>query len=372
MVAVTDLALVVIFGARWMIDWTTPGLYDTDSVIRYALSSVTFPGWGADEEWLLAPNIERFRAGILARIAVFMLAHLWVVDQFVRRAGAEGRWRAARTGAWALGPLVGALAGLATVAPAAFDMSVTAEVREVLRDVAVSSLEDGAYWGLFAGAVCAVTLTVALAGSEERDDPTVFGIGPDEPFTVRQVRGMLVSALWVAVPGFAAYSVLVFVLGGPLLASHLPRAGPSWAELLHYVRYVAGDPELTTMYSYAPVAAIPAYLYLLFLFLVLGAIAVLRAAPLRGLGVGWYAVTWALLGYVGCVATLRTVANILSDPADFGGRLGPIAAVLVREFVTELPHAAAYTALLGWVPAVAMVVAARIHRDSYPRAPGPS
>lgn len=362
-VAATDLALVAVIGSPWVLNWSTPGLYDMDGVLRYAVGSMTFPGWGAGDDWPLASTMDHLRAGVAARITVFLLAHLWVVDRFVAWAASDGRWRAARTGAWALGPPVGALAGLSTVAPAAFDLSITADRRDVLREVAIVSLVDGAYWGLFAGATCGVVMTVALAFSEEDEEAEVFGIEPDEPFTLRQVRAMLARAVRVAAPAFVVSGVLVLVLGGPLLAGDGQGPSPALARVLRYVHYVDRDAAgagVVTLYSYPPIAAVPLYFYFLAVFLLLGAPGIGPEGLLRGIGGAWQAVTWALLAYAGCVACLQTLLAVIVSPGSYGGRLGPIVMALGRNLVTELPNAAAYTALLGWIPALAMVAAARV------------
>lgn len=393
-VAATDMLLVALLASPWAVAWgtiTAAEVYTVhDYVVSPAVSPLILPVWEQepDNYRMLAIYMDRWRAGTTVRIVVFLLLHLWVVRQLIQRdpgdtgGTGDGAWRAARTGAWVLGPAVGALAGLATVIPAALDMSVTAEERSGLRAAGIVSLGEGAYGGLVAGAACAITLTAGRAAARVAArlaaQPGRVGdaAGADQTLTFGQVLG---HALRAAAAGVAAGGVLVAVFGGPLLAQPPPppTSGPqpSWAELVTHVHWwtdglpgsdlgaagAASASFATPLFLFAAAAtALAAYLWALLVLLTISAIATRPLPPLRRFLSGWHAVTGAVLVYTLITAWTQAVAVSPGDGV----------ATVVREaagtFLTDLHPAATYTAILGWIPALAMLAASLRRRSSRP------
>ncbi|MQA88177.1 MAG: hypothetical protein GEV03_27045 [Streptosporangiales bacterium] len=363
-VVATDVLLVAVVGSPWVTDWALAGQQDASRIGRYVVSELVFPGWGASDTgiaaWELAWLWDRWRAGTICRIVAFLLLHLWVARRVIRAAGPGLAWRAARLGAWVFGPVVGALAGLATVIPGAFDPSTTAEDRKALRDIAISSLEDGAYWGLAAGAVCWVAL--AVASQFVRRPPDSSGPDADED-EAEPVLGVI-PALLVPASGLVSAGAVAAVLGGPAVvrAGQPPQESmvAELAGLVSYFHWWVADPGVgVPALAYVPPFALAAYLAV-FVFLLRPDPHALAGLPAyRAFAKGWHATTWAAIVAAGYTGVLTMVVYAFSG-ADYPG--GSLYRAMVGGALTELPNGAVYTALLGWVPALAVLGTARLLR----------
>lgn len=380
-VAATDLLLAIVCGSPWVAKWVFSGRHQGDSLAKDAAQMFLFSAWGAGgADWELAQGSEHWRAGILLRILVFAVLHVWVVRQFARRTGPG--WKRERTAAWVFAPVAGALAGLAMVAPEAFDPSTTTEGRALIRLIAVESLGDGAYWGLFSGAVCWVVLTILSRFAHRRPKTVDDGDLPEPrligclPVFLAPVLAVIAAIIVVAVAGGSA----VFGRAGELSEDHYPTATGRLAAVLSHLRWQLPDGSNDEYAPYASLPLIALVIYLLTLFLLLMTSLgehgdqrspkqyppslpltnpdVLATSPgLAAFAKGWNAAIWAAIVSAVAVAEVKALIGVLTLP---GGQRGIV--IMVREFLFELPHTAAYTAVLGWVPAVAVLVSARLLR----------
>lgn len=370
-VAITDLLLVAIFGSPWVARWSLiqPGGY---SVAKQAVSALIFPGWGAGDTWQLAEESEHWRTGAILRILAFVLLHLLAVRWFARRAAAGDRsvWRGAGSGAWVLGPAVGALAGLATVTYGAFGVSTTVEGRQALRVLAIDSIRDGAYWGMFAGAVCWI----------------VLGFGHRAPVSEGTDRNPRLSGclpVFMA-PVFAllAAGAVAALAGGRAVVKSADAAdaggGQRLAALVSYLHWWTPGRSGSSIDARAPVVALAIYLLALSILVLTnfgefrGRSRRVRYPPvlpltnpdrlatapgLMAFAKGLNAATWAAIVAAFAAAEVETL-NVLLSPYPHRSGLSTFAEM----FSDEAPRAAAYAALLGWVPALAVLAAARLLR----------
>ncbi|TDD32210.1 hypothetical protein E1287_23580 [Actinomadura sp. KC06] len=391
-VAVTDLLLAVTFGNPWTAKWALTWHFEGGgSLAEQAAQVFLFSAWGAEENWELAQPSEHWRIGILLRLLAFLILHLWVVRWFARRAafGSRPSWVFERSAVWVFGPAVGALAGLAVVIPDAFDGSVTDEERGLLRLAAVYSVERGAYWGLFSGAICWIVLTIFSWFAYRRGEVVSPGAANgDRP--VPRLTGCLPVLLVPAFAMFAAAAV-AFVAGsaaideaGDSKESHYPTAHGRLAVLVSHLHWPTHnqDDGSTGLQATVPTVALTMYLVMVFGLLMtrlgeygdkkrpssaqyppalpLTSPDTVAASPgLIAFAKGWHAAIWAAILAAVATAEMNTLISIVTPVAP-GGERG--INILAREFVAELPGAAAYAALLGWVPAIAVLLAARLLR----------
>ena len=152
---------------------------------------------------------------------------------------------------------------------------------------------------------------------------------------------------------------MLLLLGGRWLAIGSFGAGPGGPpesrRLLGYV-YWALQPTGTSGYTpfdYVPVLVLPPYLLAALLVgATAGALTAARPGVPR-LAAAWWAMTVALGAYAFFGAVARTAALLQRPPDLFGGSWRRIAVQVVDDAVDDLPTLAAYTALVGWVPALA-------------------
>jgi hypothetical protein len=300
-----------------------------------------------------ALSYESWRPGVVVRVAVALALHAALAAWSARRA-APGRALAdTRLAVLAAGPLLGGLAGLTVVVPAALAFDTTVEDREVARGLALDSFRDGATWGLVAGLLAGLALTVAR--SRAAPDPSA---DTDTDGDADEEARRLLRAAVAAGPAAAGTALaLVLLLGSRTFAvGPYGPADPAEARrLLGYVHW-ALQPTGVTGYQpadYIPVFVLPPYLLaVLLLGALAGAVTVARPPALR-VAAGWWAVTVSLALYAGFGAVLRTIALLQRLPDALGGSWSRMAVTAVNDVVAALPALAAYTALVGWLPAVA-------------------
>ncbi|MFI0366666.1 hypothetical protein ACH35V_02235 [Actinomadura sp. 1N219] len=391
--AATDLVLAVTAGNPWMSQWVLSWQHEGGgSLAKEAAQVFLFSAWGAEENWELTQPSGHWRIGILLRILVFLILHLWVVRWFARRAAAAGSrpsWIFERSAAWVFAPAVGAVAGLALVIPDAFDGTVTDEERGLIRLVAVHSAERGAYWGLLSGAVCWIVLTIFSRFAYRRSEV----VSPDAANGDRPAPRLTGCLPVLLVPSFALIAAAAAAFAGGAAApddagraeeSNYPTAHGQLGMLVSHLHWPThnqddGDTGLHTM---APTVALTMYLVMLFGLLMtrLGEYSgnkrpssaqyppalpltspdTVAASPgLVAFAKGWHAAIWAAILAALAAAEMDTLISIVT-PVTSGGERG--INILAREFVEELPGTAAYAAVLGWVPAVAVLLAARVLR----------
>ncbi len=303
-------------------------------------------------------------AGVVVRVAVVLALHALLAARAARRAEPGLALSDTRLTVLAASPLAGALAGLTVVVPSAFT-GVTVEERELVRRLAVDSFLDGAAWGLVAGIVAALALTAtrrwAAAPDEPAPDDEEIEETDEDEEGARLLRGAGAAGLAAAGTAMA----LFLVLGNRALAIGPYGAGPAGPEqtrrLLGYVYWALRPTGGSAGYrpiDYVPVLAVPPYLVtVLALGAVAGAWTALRPPRMR-VAAAWWAVTVALAGYAAFGAVARTSALLQRPPDLFDGSWRRIAVQIVNDAVDDLPALAAYTALVGWLPALAAAAAA--------------
>jgi hypothetical protein len=390
-----DLVLLAVLAvpavARWVRDrrWAVPG----DGTLT--VPELSFAALDRPLE-VAALGYADWRAGVVVRVAVVLALHALLAAWVARRA-APGRALAdTRLAVLAASPLAGGLAGLTVVVPSAFT-GVTVEEREVARQLAVDSFLAGASWGLVAGIVAALALTATRPwtaaadppdadeddeasddadaddradGADETDETDAdhgadHGADQDdEDDEDEEVARLLRAAVAAGLAAAGTALALLLLLGGRSLAIGPYGAGPGGPQesrrLLGYV-YWALQPTGVSGYrsfDYVPVLVLPPYLLaVLVLGAVAGAVTAARPAALR-VAAAWWAVTLALAAYAIFGAVARTAALLQRPPDRFGGSWRRIAVQVVNDAVDDLPTLAAYTALVGWLPALAAAAAA--------------
>lgn len=368
-VAATDLILVATVGSPWVVDWVTTT--KPEGVGKDLVGDFLIEGWGNPDTYSPV-GWEHWQAGAVCRVVAFLLLHPWVVTLFARPGGSPRSWLGARLGVWACGPAVGALSGLCTAIPGAFDLSVTAEGRANLRHVAVSSLIDGAYWGLAAGGICWIMLAASSRIFLRRRDIPDGGAGDDHEPAAAVLRSR--KAPLVPASGLLVAVGVVAVLGGPTVveASLSPQVSSSgnealalFARSLSYIHWWIIDPsDLSELYEYASVFALIAYLSVLALALVIDTNTLATSPGTRAFTTTWSTIIWAaivgaLLTALGDAARSSMVTPV---PPVAQRLLGIFRDLVAYELSSELHFAATYAALLGWAPALAVALTAHLLR----------
>ena len=318
-----------------------------------------YPSLGGDR-WLVASTA--------CSVAVLVILHPAIAAHTARGEGLADRLASAAAPTLAFAPLVGLLAGIAKAAPAAVSLEAVGFRGDLLRSSAIDSMLAGAFWGGVAGATAAATLSagwlaVQVLGQDgpAQEEPAEAA-DPDEDLA--NLARLMGRGLTIALAGLIVAVLLLAVLGRPSIAD---TAGRGLQDILGAVQWsvprpadkLASFPAQMVPEDYLPLAVVPAYLLALLVALPIAGLTMGPAVePIQRLSRAWLAVGAAVV-FQAIVAGIALGALALArQPQQIGGSWVRGYATVLNHCLTQLPAAAGYTALVGWIPAVAMAGAA--------------
>jgi hypothetical protein len=319
----------------------------------------------ADGPWLFV--------GAVCSLAVLLIIHSAVAERAARGARAEqtaDRLLAAAGPALAAGPLAGLLAAIAQAAPAGVSTAAVEYQGAELRHNAAVSMADGAFWGGLAGASAAWALLAGawitrlardrdsgsadLATASEPDEAADPEEAADPDAELADLLRIMRRVLAIGLAGLAVAVLLLAVLGGPAR----PTGGGDLQYILNAVRWGTPDPIPAgrfTLANYLPLATVPAYLLALLITLPIAGLAMGPATTLiERVSRGWLAVAAAVLCQAAVAGVLLGTIEVAVRAPQLGGSWLRGYATVLSQCMSQLPNAAGYIALVGWIPAAAM------------------